>query len=67
MKIKTTTVTLNSFSLYGSGYLLPTFQQATLKTVGRFWCKKRVLMFSHFKNKEDIKNNIYTKTILRVK
>mgnify|MGYP001789088378 CR=1 FL=1 len=60
MKIKTTQVKLNAFSL--SGYCLPTFQNARLKTVKISIFKTvKYLMFTHYLKGEEIKSIIRVK------
>lgn len=60
-------ITLNAFSL--SGYLLPTFQKATLETKYIYWVikVKRFLTFSYFETEGDIMNSNYKTTRIEVR
>ncbi len=54
MKIKTEQINLHAFSL--PGFLLPTFQKATLKSLSGFYIKKpwKILKFKCWQKESDI-------------
>lgn len=67
LKIVTETVNLHAFSL--DGFILPTFQRATLKYVKK-GCRKskwKVLKFIYYRNMEDLENSVESVGILRVR
>jgi hypothetical protein len=66
MTVKTKEVHIHAFSI--SGYILPTFQRATVETHYYFGIKiKRFVTFDYFKTEKDILLSNYTKTKIRVK
>jgi hypothetical protein len=62
--MKSKIVNLNSFSL--PGFILPTFQKAKLRTIGKWWYKKQWLLFSYYEHK-DISTCELKRKIIRIK